>query len=55
MRIGMTGRLLCAENVTSSETEVIKALLRPVVELEVHMLEAISNAQRSLSGAMKAL
>jgi hypothetical protein len=28
----LTGRVLCAENVTSSETEVIKALLRPVVE-----------------------
>lgn len=51
----LTGRLLCAENVTSSETEVIKALLRPVVELGVPVLAAISDAQRSLSGAIKAL
>jgi hypothetical protein len=34
----LTGHLLCAENVTSSETEVIKALLRPVVDLGVPVL-----------------
>jgi hypothetical protein len=44
----LTGRVLCAENVTSSETEVIKALLRPV-------LAVISDAQRSVSRAIKAL
>ncbi len=51
----LTGRVLCAENVTSSETEVITALLRPVVDLGVPVLAAISDAQRSVSGAMKAL
>ena len=51
----LTGRVLCAENVTFSETEVIKVLLRPVVELGVPVLAAISDAQRSLSGAIKAL
>jgi len=51
----LTGRVLCAENVTSSETEVIQALLRPVVDLGVPVLAVISDAQRSVSRAMKAL
>ena len=51
----LTGHVLCAENVTSSETEVIKALLRPVVDLKIPVLAVISDAQRSESGAIKAL
>src|SRR2546421_2730497 len=35
VRDALTGRVLCAENVTSSETAVMKALLAPVVALEV--------------------
>ena len=51
----LTGRLLCAEIVTESSTEVIKALLRPVVDLQVPVLAVMSDAQRSVSRAMKAL
>jgi len=35
VRDALTGRVLAAENVTSSETAVMKALLAPVVALEV--------------------
>jgi hypothetical protein len=35
VRDALTGRVLAAENVTSSETAVIKARLSPVVALEV--------------------
>ncbi len=41
----LTGRVLCAENVTESSTEVITALLRPVVELGVPVLAAGSRCQ----------
>lgn len=48
VRDALTGRVLAAENVTSSETEVIKALLSPVVALEkerkVKVLETITAA-----------
>lgn len=51
VRDALTGRVLAAENVTSSETEVIKALLEPVVALErerkVKVLGTISDAQES--------
>jgi hypothetical protein len=43
----LTGRVLAAENVTSSETAVMKALLAPVVALEVKVLGTITDAQES--------
>jgi hypothetical protein len=47
----LTGRVLAAQNVTSSETAVIKALLAPVVTLEVEskvkVLGTITDAQES--------
>jgi hypothetical protein len=42
-----TLRVLAAENVTSSETAVMKALLAPVVALEARVLGTISDAQES--------
>ena len=51
VRDALTGRVLAAENVTSSETEEMKALLAPVVALEgerkVKVLGTISDAQES--------
>lgn len=47
VRDALTGRVLAAENVTSSETAVIKALLAPVVALEVKVLGTITDAQES--------
>jgi hypothetical protein len=51
VRDALTGRVLAAENVTSSETEVIKALLAPVVALvverKVKVLGTITDAQES--------
>jgi hypothetical protein len=47
VRDALTGRVLAAENVTSSETAVMKALLAPVVALEVKVLGTISDAQES--------
>jgi hypothetical protein len=44
----LTGRLLAAENVTSSEKEVMKRVLAPVIALGVPVLGAISDAQESL-------
>jgi hypothetical protein len=43
----LTGRVLCAENVSSSETEVMKQILSPVVKLDVPVLGVISDAQVS--------
>ena len=43
----LTGRVLCAENVNSSETEVMKQLLAPVVALKLPILGVISDAQLS--------
>ena len=40
-----TSRVLCAENVSSSETEVMKQILSPVVKLGVPVLGVISDAQ----------
>ena len=47
VRDALTGRVLSAENVTSSETAVMKALLAPVVALGVKVLGTISDAQES--------
>jgi len=47
VRDALTGRVLCAENVTSSETAVMKTLLAPVKALEVKVLGTISDAQES--------
>jgi hypothetical protein len=47
VRDALTGRVLAAENVTSSETAVMKALLSPVVALEVKVLGTITDAQES--------
>ncbi len=47
VRDALTGRVLSAENVTSSETAVMKALLAAVVALGVKVLGTISDAQES--------
>ena len=47
VRDALTGRVLAAENVTSSETAVMKALLAPVVALGGKVLGTISDAQES--------
>ncbi len=47
VRDALSGRVLAAENVTSSETAVMKALLAPVVTLGVKVLGTISDAQES--------
>lgn len=51
----LTARVLAAENVTSSETAVIKALLAPVVALGLPVIGAISDAQESLGKAIAEL
>src|SRR5436305_8250282 len=59
VRDALTGRVLAAENVTSSETAVMKALLAPVVALEVEMkvkvLGTITDAQESELKAVQEL
>jgi len=47
VRDALTGRVLAAENVTSSETAVMKALLAPVAALGVKVLGTITDAQES--------
>jgi len=47
VRDALTGRVLAAENVTSSETAVMKELLTPVVALGVKVLGTITDAQES--------
>jgi len=47
VRDALTGRVLVAENVLSSETAVMKALLAPVVALNVPVLGTITDAQES--------
>jgi hypothetical protein len=47
VRDALTGRVLVAENVISSQTEAMKALLAPVVELKVAVLGTITDAQES--------
>jgi hypothetical protein len=48
----LTGRVLNAENVVSSETEVMKRVLAPIVALGLPVLGAISDAQESLQQAI---
>jgi hypothetical protein len=59
VRDALTGRVLVAENVTSSETTVMKALLAPVVALEmerkVKVLGTITDAQESELKAVEEL
>src|SRR5260221_4711319 len=47
VRDALTGRVLSAEQVSSSETEAMKALLAPVVALDARVLGTISDAQES--------
>jgi len=47
VRDALTGRVLAAENVTSSETAVMKRLLASVVALDVPVLGTITDAQES--------
>jgi hypothetical protein len=51
----LTGRVLVAENVISSETTVMKALLAPVVALDVKVLGTITDAQESELQAVEQL
>ncbi|MBV9231089.1 MAG: hypothetical protein JOZ18_17395 [Chloroflexi bacterium] len=51
----LTGRLLAAENVTSSRTEVLKQLLAPIKALDLPVLGVISDAQDSQRQAIAAL
>ncbi len=44
VRDALTGRRLSAENVTASETAVMKALLSPVVALGVKVIGTITDA-----------
>ena len=55
VRDALTGRVLAAEQVTSSETAVMKALLAPVVALGVKVLGTITDAQESELKAVKNL
>jgi len=55
VRDALTGRVLCAENVTSSETAVMKALLAPVVALGVKVIGTMSDAQESELKALEEL
>lgn len=51
----VTGRLLAAENVRSSDTATMTALLRPIRELGVPVIGAVSDAQVSLLQAIATL
>src|SRR6266478_6204604 len=55
VRDALTGRVLEASQVTSSETAVMKALLAPVVALGVKVLGTITDAQESELKAVKNL
>jgi len=55
VRDALTGRVLEALNVTSSETAVMKALLAPVVALRVKVLGTITDAQESELKAVEEL
>lgn len=55
VRDALTGRMLVAENVLSSETEVMKALLTPVTMLGVKVLGTITDAQESELQAVEQL
>jgi hypothetical protein len=47
VRDALSGRVLAAEQVSSSETEVMKARLAPVVALDARVLGTITDAQES--------
>ncbi len=47
VRDALTGRVLAAENVMSSETAVMKVLLAPIAGLDVKVLGTITDAQES--------
>jgi hypothetical protein len=51
----LTGRLLTADNVSSSDKEVMKRVLAPVMALGVPVLGAISDAQESIQLAIAEL
>ena len=51
----VTGRLLAAENVRISDTATMTALLRPIRDLGVPVVGAVSDAQESLLQAIAAL
>ncbi len=51
----ITGRLLAAENVRISDTPTITALLRPIHDLGIPVIGAISDAQESLLQAIATL
>lgn len=55
VRDALTGRVLAAEQVTSSETAVMKALLEPVAALDVPVLGTITDAQESELQAVEQL
>jgi hypothetical protein len=55
VRDALTGRVLTAEQVSSSETAVMKALLAPVVALDVPVLGTITDAQESELQAVEQL
>jgi hypothetical protein len=55
VRDALTGRTLSAENVSSSETAVMKQILAPVLELQVPVLGTISDAQESEMKALQEL
>jgi len=55
VRDALTGRVLAAENVSSSETEVMKQILAPVVALEMPVRGTISDAQEAEVKALKEL
>ena len=55
VRDALTGRVLEASQVTSSETAVMKALLAPVVALDVPVLGTITDAQESELQAVEQL
>src|SRR5437660_124137 len=55
VRDALTGRVLAAEQVSSSETAVMKALLAPVLALEVRVLGTITDAQESELQAVEQL
>jgi hypothetical protein len=51
----LSGRVLAAENVRSSDTATIRKLLQPIHDLNLPVLGAISDAQESLLQAVAAL
>jgi hypothetical protein len=55
VRDALTSRVISAENVTSSETAVMKRILAPAVQLEVLVLGTISDAQESEMKALQEL